>query len=298
MNIIECRGLSKRYPRKQALNNLSFTIKEHTITGLIGKNGAGKTTLLKLMAGFHSPSSGEIKVFSDQPFNSLRVSQNTIFIDDHLTLSPSLTLLEHLQTARRFYPNWDHDLATRLLHYFSLHPSLYHHELSKGMRSTFNMIIGLAARCPLTIFDEPTTGMDTAIRRDFYRALLKEYLAFPRTIILSSHLLRELEDILEDILLIHQGGIRLHLSVEEMRQYAVGLTGNKELIDQIVAERECLHVEHIGMNSSYAVVKNDASIQEISRQYDLELSPVSAEDVCVYLTNQKKGRIDDVLNRA
>jgi len=297
MNVIECRQLSKSYYRKRALQDLSFSIREHTITGVIGRNGAGKTTLMKIIAGFYCPSSGEVTVFGERPFNSLKVSQNMIYIDDQMPLPTSLTLLDILHMAGRFYPNWDHDLATRMLNYFSLHPEGRHHQLSKGQRSTFHAIVGLAARCPLTIFDEPTTGMDSSIRKDFYRALLKEYLAHPRTILLSSHLLNELEDLLEDVLLIHQGKLLFHMPIDELKEYAVSITGPEKLVERVTADREIYHQQHTGSNVYTTVVRRDASILEAARQHGLETAPVSPEDICVYVTKQTKGRIDDVFNR-
>ncbi|MGP7816433.1 ATP-binding cassette domain-containing protein [Niallia sp. 01092] len=176
MIVVKCKNLEKRYKHHTAVNNLSFTIEENKITGLIGRNGAGKTTLLKMIAGHYKKSAGDLKVFSEDPYASLKVSTNMIFVDDQMVFPPSLTLSEIFQYAKSFYANWNDPLAKGLFDYFSFHPKTLHHKLSKGMKSTFNMIIGLAARCPLTIFDEPTTGMDAAVRQDFYRALLKDYI--------------------------------------------------------------------------------------------------------------------------
>ena len=180
MYVISCKGLTKNFGRVKAVNDLSFTIEENRITGLIGPNGAGKTTLLKIIAGFMRASSGQVTVFSEDPFNSLKVSSNLIFVDEHMKFPSSLSLAEILLSAAAFYENWDMELAKGLFDYFSLDPGQQHRYLSKGMKSTFNMIIGLAARCPLTIFDEPTAGMDAGVRKDFYRALLRDYLQKPR----------------------------------------------------------------------------------------------------------------------
>lgn len=300
MNVVVCNGLSKQYGSHKALNDLSFTLPENKITGLIGRNGAGKTTLLKIIAGFLHHGSGDIRVFSESPFNNLKVSANTIFIDNELSFSSGLTLFELLETAGSFYPNWDSELAHRLFSYFSFNPNHYHGNLSKGMRSTFNMIIGLAARCPLTIFDEPTSGMDAATRKDFYRALLKEYIAHPRTIILSSHLLGEVEDLLEDVLLIKAGQKCLHMGVEKLKEYAIGVRGKTGSVTKWMGDIDPIHVQDMGAGMTYAVIKNDRFCEELedAKASGLELTPVSAEDICSYLTSQSKGGIDDVFSRS
>ncbi len=296
MKIVECRNLTKRYNGRNILDEMSFSIEENTITGLIGRNGVGKTTLLKIIAGFIKELSGEMRVFGEKPFNSLNVSVNSIFVDDAMSIPPALQLKEVLDAAGKFYPNWNATLATRLFDYFSFEPWQYHNRLSKGKTSTFNAIIGLAARCPLTIFDEPTTGMDEAARRDFYRALLKDYIAHPRTIILSSHHIEEMEDILEDILLLKGGKAYLHLPMTELVKWGIAIKGPANSVRKLIENREIVHQKQIGSHSLYAVIKNDLSLDEQQEAYlsGLELTPVHTSDLFIYLTNETIGGIDDV----
>lgn len=299
MNMIECRELTKRFGNGKALDGLTCTIAENKITGLIGRNGAGKSTLLKIIAGYWKESSGEINVFSERPFNNLMVSANLIFVHDQMNLSTALNLSELLEVAGRFYENWDRKLAEGLFDYFSLHPMQYYNGLSKGMKSTFTMILGIASRCPLTIFDEPTTGMDAAVRQDFYRALLKDYLSHPRTILLSSHHLNEIEDLLEDILLIKDGKDLLHLPVADLKEWAIGLQGRAEIIDQLVQDREVIFTKSMGPDQSFVVIKNDFSEadHQHARIKGVDVLSVTASDLCVYLTSKSKGGIDDVFNQ-
>lgn len=296
MGVIKCRNVSKTYGRMKALDRVTFTIQENVITGVIGRNGAGKTTLLKLLAGFTEASSGDINVFSENPFNSLLVSANSIFVDDQMSVPTTLTLREVLDVARSFYPNWDHELAIRLFDYFSFKPSQRHNGLSKGMKSTFNMIIGLSSRCPLTIFDEPTTGMDAAVRADFYRALMKDYLAHPRTILLSSHHMDEIEDLLEDVLLIKEGTVHFHKSLTQLKEMAIGLTGPKHIVEEWTLDRHVYYMKTIGVDTTYAVVENDFDNGEKQQMKNagLDLTSVNSSDICVYVTNKTKGGIDDV----
>ena len=299
MSVISCTGLTKNFRRVKAVNGLSFTIEENRITGLIGPNGAGKTTLLKIIAGFLRVSSGKVTVFSEDPFNSLKVSSNMIFIDENMKFAPSFSLSEIMLAASSFYKNWDMELAKGLFDYFSLDPKQQHHNLSKGMRSTFNMIIGLAARCPLTIFDEPTSGMDAGVRKDFYRALLRDYLQNPRNIIFSSHLLSEVEDVLEDILLLQNGQKRLHLPSSDLKGFAVALRDKTEIISDLTAGQEVYYQKSVGKDHSYVVIRRDAAdglAKRISAA-GVEVLPVKSDDLCVYLTTRNRGGIDDVFDR-
>ncbi|WP_147534556.1 ATP-binding cassette domain-containing protein [Bacillus marasmi] len=300
MSVIECNGLIKVYQNNRALNGISFTIEDNKITGLIGRNGAGKTTLLSIIAGLLTPSAGDVKVFSETPFNNLFVSANTIFIHDQMSLPASLSLTEILQVAGGFYQNWDAKLAQGLFQYFSFKPNDSYTSLSKGRKSTFNAILGLAAHCQLTIFDEPTTGMDATARQDFYRALLKDYLAFPRTIIVSTHHLNEMEDLLEDILLINNGRELLHMPAAELKEYAIGLQGPAALVGKWTEAKEVLYTKTLGFDSAYTVVKNDFTEAQFERlaTEGLSISPVPLNDLCIYLTGSTKGGIDDVFNQA
>lgn len=303
MSVIEGRDLIKSYGKIQAINNVSFAIEENKITGLIGRNGAGKTTLLKIMAGHLRPTQGEITVYSRNPFNDLDVSEKMIFVDDSMAFPDSFTLEDILREVAPFYPNWDSQLAKGLFEYFRLNPNQRHSNLSKGSKSIFNAILGIASRCPLTLMDEPTTGMDSAVRKDFYRALLKDYIEHPRTVILSSHLLGELEEILEDILLLDQGTMRMHLSVLEMKEYAIGFRGNTQAVQDGVLRDLCdediLYQEEFAKGSIYVVVKTERLQEgfEKIRQNGVEILPVSIDDLCIHLTAKTKGGIDDVFKR-
>ena len=297
MTAIECSNVTKTYGNHHVLDKVNFTIKEGVLTGIIGRNGVGKTTLMKMIAGFLRESSGTVQVFGEQPFNNLKVSANTIFIDDAMHFPDSMTLQDILHECQRFYPNWDEELASRLIGYFVFHLEGKHRLLSKGKKSTFNAIIGLAAHCALTIFDEPTTGMDSAVRKDFYRALLKDYLAHPRTILLSSHHIEEIEDLLEDILLVHEGTIQFHGSITDLQEMFVTLQGTAELLAIHTLGKNIINQQKIGPYSEW-LVENTFTDDEIKhlQVVGISLSPVSANDAYIALTTKVQGGIDHVFN--
>ncbi|MHA6258893.1 ATP-binding cassette domain-containing protein [Sporosarcina sp. CAU 1771] len=297
MKVVEFNNVTKSYGRRSVLNDMNFSIEEGIITGMIGRNGVGKTTLMKIIAGHIKETSGIVNVFSEQPFNSLKVSANSIFIDDTMSFSDKLTLQDIFKEAARFYPNWDALLAEKLLTYFRLFPKGPHNQLSKGQMNTFNAIIGIAARCPLTIFDEPTTGMDTAVRKDFYRALLKDYIAHPRTILLSSHHLDEIEDLLENILLVNNGVARFHGPITELQEMFVKLSGSENTIRNYIAEKNVFARQSTGPYYE-ATVEDTFTKDEKLRMKDdgIKIFAVPANEAYVSLTSNSKGGIDDVFD--
>lgn len=297
MDIIKFQNFSKTRLKKTVLHQLNMAIKSNAITGLVGPNGAGKTTLMKAVCGYIKGSSGNVEVFGENPFNSLMVSANTIFIDDQLSLPSGLNLESILDEAANFYINWDAELAKELLEYFDLDPYQFHDKLSKGARSTFNIILAISARCPLTIMDEPTIGMDASVRKDFYRLVLKDFLIFPRTILISGHYMEEMEDILEDVILLDKGQRILHLPIEELRQYAIAMQGKRASVRQWVGEREVIYHQERGAESEYVMVKNDFSDQELEQAYSSGISTtlVTASELCLHLMRVNKGGIQYVI---
>lgn len=234
--MIRCEQIAKKYGRHNALQNITCAIEPNKIVGIIGRNGAGKSTLLNLLAGYLQPTSGACHIFGENPFNNIQTAANTILIDDHLRFSTYLTLEKILTMGADCYPYWQGELAFRLLDFAGLDKKARHHELSKGQCATFNLLYGLASRCALTILDEPMNGMDEGIRNDFYRVILKEYIAFPRTILIASHHLQEMESILEEILLLDEGVVSTHTSVDELKQQLISLTGPSDALAPLLMD--------------------------------------------------------------
>lgn len=296
MTVVEAMKVSKQYGPLTAIDQLSLHIDEHKLIGLVGRNGAGKSTLLKLIAGFIKPSAGTIKVFGSAPFNNLMVSAQSILIYDRLPLVPSLTIEEYLEIMGQFYANWDHELARKLCHYFELNFKADPARLSKGQQNTFYTILGIATRSPLTLLDEPTLGMDKAVRTDIYRLILKDYLHHPRTLIISSHLIGEMADLLEEIILIDRGKLLVHQPVDELSQAVIRLQGSQAILDPLLNRFEVFEQHELGKGTVSLVIKNELSQSMINhlKSKQVKISPLALDEVCVYLTKNSRGGIDDV----
>lgn len=296
MAVIKTNQLTKRYyGATTTFRDLSVEIEEHTLTGIVGRNGVGKTTLMKMIAGFLKPTAGTVEVFDRQPFNNLFVANNRIFVDDQMAFPPSLNLREIFTQCSRFYPNWSETLAYKLSEHFRLTLTMKPGQLSKGKFSTFTAIIGIAARSPLTIFDEPTTGMDSAVRKDFYRALLKDYVAFPRTILLSSHHVEEIEHLLENALIIHDGKVIFHDAIDVLQQQFIQISGKQQQLEALIPKERVITTSTMGPYASWIVddVFSEAELKQFE-QANLQITNVTANDAYVAMTTDRTGGIDDV----
>lgn len=287
--MIICEQLQKRYGKKTILSNVTFQVDEPKIIGLIGRNGVGKSTLLKLLSGHLKPSAGKVEVVGQKTFQNLTVAANTILIEDTMTFPAVLTLKEILQIAPKFYVNFALDLALELLKFSGISEKAYHFNLSKGQKAAFNLIYGIASRSAITLLDEPMNGMDETIRDDMYRVILKDFLAYPRVIIISSHYLNEMEHLIEDILLLNEGQVELLAPVDEVQNLAVKLVGQQENVEAHLADYEVLATRNNGPIFEAIVKTNERPLPEQVRMQSL-----SASEVCKVLTATKGGTIDDI----
>lgn len=291
--MIRLKNVSKRFSANDALKNINLHIHENSIVGLIGRNGAGKTTLLKLIAGFWRPTSGEINVLDENPYDNLFVSLNSIVIDETMTFPEILTLAEIMDIYKTFYPNWDYPFAKQLFSYFQFNDQTFYYELSKGKKSTFNALIGLSVRAPLTIFDEPTTGMDRITRQDFYDVLKEDYETNPRTILISSHHLEEIDHIIDQLILMDEGNVIFDLAIDEVEKIAFGIKGNKEAVLKLIEGKNILYEEEIENGKYVAFIKNIGEIKPLEEE-GIIVSSFSASKIVNYITGRKKGAVADV----
>ena len=173
---ISVAGLIRRYRGQLALDRVSFDVAGGSITGLLGRNGAGKTTLLRILAGQEFPSAGSVRVLDASPAENDQILRRMVFIREDQAY-PDVKVRHVLRAASWFYPNWSAELADRLLAGFGLPRDRPVKKLSRGMRSALGIVIGLAARAEVTLFDEPYAGLDAVARQRFYDWLLAVTLA-------------------------------------------------------------------------------------------------------------------------
>lgn len=291
-SVIEVQSLTKRYRETTALDDVSFSIEQDSIYGLLGRNGAGKTTLMSILTAQNFATSGQARVFGETPFENSRVLSRMCFVRESQKYPDDATGRHALAMARLFFPRWDDELAGQLVEEFALPVDRRIKKLSRGQLSAVGVIIGLASRAEITFFDEPYLGLDAVARQLFYDRLLQDYADHPRTIVLSSHLIDEVAPLLERVLVIEQGQILLDEDTDALRGRAAVVVGDSAAVEGFVAGREVIHTQSLGRVSSATVL---GGLSEQDRQRlaaaDLEVAPVSLQQLVVRLTRRAAGSV-------
>ena len=222
-SLVTARNVSKHYVKLRAVDDISFDIEKGCITGLIGPNGAGKTTLLKALLGL-TDCQGSLSVLGLDPFRQRKeLMQNICFIADVAVLPRWIRVNQLLDFVEAIHSNFSRKKAEDLLAKTKIPPKAKVRQLSKGMVTQLHLSIITAIDATLLILDEPTLGLDIIFRKDFYGNLLEDYFNEERTIMITTHQVEEIENLLTDVMFINDGRIVLDASMEALPEQFVEL---------------------------------------------------------------------------
>ncbi|MDR0397500.1 MAG: ABC transporter ATP-binding protein [Oscillospiraceae bacterium] len=222
---LSVENVTRRYGDKIALDSLSFDIRERGIAGFLGRNGAGKSTLLRILIGQDMPTSGRVRVFGEDPFDNPRALSRICMVQDHPDAGVLKSVSDLLAVSRKTYPNWDAAFAERLIKRFDLDTRKKIKALSRGMHTSLALTIGLASGAELTLFDEPSLGLDAVMRERFYDILIETRDKSDRCFLVSTHLIEEAARTLDTVRMIESGKMLAQGSVKELVGGAFTMTG-------------------------------------------------------------------------
>jgi len=286
---VEVKDLTIRYGDTVAVDGLTLGLDGGKIYGLLGRNGSGKTSVLSAVAAFRKATSGAVLVDGAEPFENAALTRQICFVRDRVDAQDTDQVRAVLKMSRALRPNWDEEYAQALIERFHLPLKKRIGALSRGAKSALSVTLGLAARAPLTIFDEAYLGMDAPSRYAFYEELLNDYIAHPRTIIISTHLIEEVGSLFEEVVIIDKGKLVAHDETEALRARGVAVTGPVEAVDAFTAGRTVLGDQRLGGTRS-TTVYGQLTDEERARARDagLELGPVGLQDLFVHLTAEER----------
>jgi ABC-2 type transport system ATP-binding protein len=285
---IEVDNLRVTYGKTTALDGLSCRLEGGKIYGLLGRNGAGKTTLLGVLSAFRRASAGSVRIDGEDPFENARLMRDICFVREGSDGTELMRVKDLMNFAAGLRPNWDQAYAETLLKRFELPLGKRVNTLSLGKRSAVRVTLALASRCPLTIFDEAYLGMDAPSRYAFYEEVLNDYLEYPRTVILSTHLIEEFGSLFEQVLILDRGQLLVQEETDTLRERGTAITGPADEVDRFVAGMTVLAEQTLGRTKSATVNEalNEQQRQQ-ARAGGLDLGPVALQDLFVHLTEPK-----------
>lgn len=250
---IQLQSLTRRFGRVTALDDLTVSIPENSICGLLGRNGAGKTTLMSILSGQDRPTSGRVEVLGAAPFENERVLSRVVFVRDNQRYPEGYRLRHVLRIAPQFAPAWSDEVAAELVAGFRLPERTPVKKFSRGQLSSVAIILGLASRASVTLLDEPYLGLDVTARALFHDVLLRDYAVHPRTVLLSTHLIAESEALFDRVLILDQGRLCVDSDRDDARNLAFTLSGSTAAVDELTARAPVLRSHEVGGLKSVTV---------------------------------------------
>ncbi|WP_163183238.1 MULTISPECIES: ABC transporter ATP-binding protein [Neobacillus] len=285
--MIEMKNVRKSFDRFTAIENVNLRIQKGSIYGLIGSNGAGKTTIIKLLAGIYLQEKGEVMIDGQPVFENVRLKQKLFYIPDQPHFFSQYTTKQMARFYKSCYPTWDERRFQNLINAFEVDINKKIQTFSKGWQRQIAFILALSVKPEILILDEPMDGLDPVVRRKVKNLMIHDVAEREMTILISSHNLREIEDICDHIGIIHKGTLIMEKELDELKAnvHKVQVAYKDGVPDQLLAKFNPLHSEKRGSVHLLIVRGEEEIIAKHIRQTNpviFDLLPLTLEEIFIY----------------
>ncbi len=285
--MIEVKQVVKTFDRFRALDELNMTVEDGAIYGLVGPNGAGKSTIIRHLIGVYRPDSGEILVDGAPVYENPEKKGLVAVIPDDWYYFPSASLRDMMRFYRGFYPQFDTDRYEKLKEVFQLSERMPLRRMSKGMQKQAAFWLTLCCRPKYLILDEPVDGLDPVMRRQVWSLLMADVAEYGTTVLVSSHNLRELEDVCDHVGIMNKGKLLLERSLSDLQENIAKLqvVWSTEETPALPGGLEVLHTSHVGRVYTYIVRGAARALQQRIAAMEplmVEALPLSLEEIFIY----------------
>jgi ABC-2 type transport system ATP-binding protein len=278
--ILEAKGLGKRYGRHQALSECTLSVPPGRVVGLVGPNGAGKSTLLQLACGLITPTTGTIEVLGGRPASGPAQLARVGFVAQDTPTYAGLSIADHLRLGARLNPRWDARLAADRIRQLGLDPEQRAGKLSGGQRAQVALTLAVAKRPELLMLDEPVAALDPLARREFLQSLMEFVAEQGATVVLSSHLVSDLERVCDYLISLVASRVQIAGDVEDLLATHFRLTTARRDADSLPEEMRVIQATHTDRQSTF-IVRAATAIHDPA----WALEPLNLEDlVLTYMT--------------
>ncbi len=299
--MIEIKNLTKRFDNKEALSNVSATIQEGCIYGLIGANGAGKSTLLRLIAGVYKADSGEILIDGEPVYENPKAKEKINFVADDIFFLAGANLTRMSATYASLFKNFSKERFLELTSIFGLDLKAPISTFSKGMKRQAGIALNMSCMPKYIFFDETFDGLDPVVRNKVKSLFIADVLERKTTIILTSHSLRELEDTCDQLSLLHKGGIVFESDIQDLKSdmFKVQIGFDYDFTKELFASFEILdYVQHGHFASFILKGEKDILVEKLKELNPvmIETIPLSLEEIFIHKTSELGYMLDEVKN--
>ena len=283
MNAIQIKNVSKQYKDVMALDDVSFSFEYGKIYGFLGRNGAGKSTLINIIANRIFADSGEILIDNDLAKENMNVHEKIFCMSEVDLYDTSLKIKDHFKWIEKFYNSFNKEKAFEIAEKFNLDTNKRFKALSKGYQSIFKLTVALAIDVPYVIFDEPVLGLDANHRELFYNLLLKDYEESENTIIIATHLIEEVANIIEEVVLIDKGKVLLQSNVDSLLEMGYSVSGPASEVDAYCIDKNVIGDDELGnLKIAYIIGKKT----QLSKESHLSFANMNLQKLFVKLTEK------------
>ena len=299
--MINVEKVTKRFDDFTALNEISCTIREGCIYGMVGSNGAGKSTLLRLISGVYRPDAGRITIEGQPVWENPEIKQQMVYIPDDLYFLPGASIRRMEMLYARAYPQFDHERCRRLVETFRLNPQKPVAAFSKGMRRQAACILAISCRPQYLFFDETFDGLDPVMRRLVKNLICRDVLEQQATAIITSHSLRELEDTCDQLALLHKGGMVFESDIQNLKTslFKIQIAFAGEYDQSLFDGLDLLYYSKRGSVANM-IVRGDREHTVVQLKalspILLDVLPLTLEEVFTYEMEALGYRFDDILD--
>lgn len=298
--MIKICNLTKKFDNFTALDNMNMHVEKGCVYGLVGPNGAGKTTAIKHIAGVMMPDSGDVFISDSKVFENISVKQKMVYIPDDVFFFPSYTIKDMKNFYKSIYPLWNEERFSHLADVFGIDTNRRVQRLSKGMQKQVAFWLGICTMPEVMILDEPIDGLDPVMRRKVWSLILQDVAERGTTVLISSHNLRELEDVCDHVGIMHRGRVVLEKRLDDIKSdvHKLQVAFKDEISDELIRELAPMHISKYGSVTFMIVRGEREKIIEAAGRYSpvlLDILPLTLEEIFIYELGGLGYEIKDVI---
>ena len=298
--MIKVKNVSKSFDGFRALDALTLTVPKGSVYGLVGSNGAGKTTIIKHLCGIYRQDSGQITIDGKNAYENNAVKSRLCYISDDLYFFPTYSVHDMAEFYRGIYPDWNEERFQKLGEIFKIDPRRKVRRLSKGMQKQVSFWLGISTMPEIMILDEPVDGLDPVMRKSVWQLMLADVAERGMTVLVSSHNLRELEDVCDHVGIMHRGRVVLEKSLDDVKGniHKIQLAFSGGVPTELLGKMQILHNEKFGSVSILIVRGNGDMLRELISGYSpviFDILPLTLEEVFIYELGGKGYELENII---